>query len=27
VPALPQEPRRDSAWARIDFSRMVLSLR
>jgi len=27
VPVLPQEPRRDSAWARIDFSRMVLSLR
>jgi cobalt-zinc-cadmium efflux system membrane fusion protein len=27
VPVLPQAPRRDSAWARIDFSRMVLSLR
>jgi cobalt-zinc-cadmium efflux system membrane fusion protein len=27
VPVQPQEPRRDSAWARIDFSRMVLSLR
>lgn len=27
VPALPQAARRDSAWARIDFSRMVLSLR
>jgi len=27
VPAPPEAPRRDSAWARIDLSRMVLSLR